>query len=110
VSAGPLIDDYISAFRSRSAAMAGPDDEVIEADGVVGTIDRGRPATGGRLLVLDDRAVPTLRELAPDLPVRVVIVPVGASESRRIRRVRGGLAGDDLLRPPGLAARAGRRG
>ena len=69
-----MIEEYIEAFRRRSTAMAGPQDELVDADGIVGALARGDESTGGRLLIIDDRALPVLRELGPGVPAGVITV------------------------------------
>jgi ribosomal protein S18 acetylase RimI-like enzyme len=77
---------YVDAFLRRVDRMRGPAEDMIDADGVIGSIDHSDACVGGRLLVLDDRAMPTLRGFMPNVPANVVLVLPEAPECLQLVR------------------------
>jgi GNAT superfamily N-acetyltransferase len=75
------VEVYRSSFARRSAAMSAPDEAVISQRGLCGVLGSSqRP--GGRLLITDDRAVPHLESLLPEVPARIITVLAEAVRCR----------------------------
>lgn len=95
---------YVEAFARTSRASADSEDNVIDRPGIVGHLGTDeRP--NGRLLITDDRALPTLRALGDVRAAAVSVVPDAGSCIDHMRRLTGYQAGDaTAMVLPDLAA------
>jgi GNAT superfamily N-acetyltransferase len=88
------VDVYRSSFARRSAAMSMPDETVISQPGICGLLASSvRP--GGRLLITDDRAVPALEGLLPEVPARIITVFAEAVRCRDLIQQAAHWHGED---------------
>jgi GNAT superfamily N-acetyltransferase len=86
----PAVDDYVSGFRERVAAMRKPGQQIVDEPGIVGLIGTSADTLDGRVLVTDDRALDLLSELLPVLLARVVNVFADAEACHRLVGEAGG--------------------
>ncbi len=118
-----MVDAYATAFDARCEAADAPGTERVDEPGVRGLVSRD-VAAPTQLLVLDDRALPTLAALLPGASAGTVRVRAAAPRCTELLRRDGSwtskdvtamvcpdlAAVPDLALPAGLALRPVRRG
>ncbi|HEY0869877.1 MAG TPA: GNAT family N-acetyltransferase [Acidothermaceae bacterium] len=90
------VETYRRSFARRSAAMAEADQTALDQPGICGVLGSAQ-FPGGRVLITDDRAVPTLEALLPDLLVGILNVFEDASRCRELIEQAGRWSGQEAM-------------